>query len=48
MAPMFEYEVRSENGQKIEGTLEAENESMLAQNLRKINDEVDFRYRDEL
>ena len=35
MAPMFEYEVRSENGQKIEGTLEAENESMLAQNLRK-------------
>ena len=35
MAPMFEYEVRSQNGQKIEGTLEAENESMLAKNLRK-------------
>jgi len=32
---MFEYEVRSQNGQKIEGTLEAENESMLAKNLRK-------------
>jgi len=35
MAPMFQYEVRSEKGQKIEGTLEAENENMLAQNLRK-------------
>lgn len=35
MAPVFEYEVRSQNGQKIEGTLEAENESMLASNLRK-------------
>jgi len=35
VAPVFEYEVRSQNGQKIEGTLEAENESMLASNLRK-------------
>ncbi|MCF8009130.1 MAG: type II secretion system F family protein [Halanaerobiales bacterium] len=35
MAPVFEYEVRSQNGQKIEGTLEAENETMLASNLRK-------------
>ena len=35
MAPVFEYEVRSQNGQKIEGTLEAGNESMLASNLRK-------------
>ncbi|MDZ7672737.1 MAG: type II secretion system F family protein [Halanaerobiales bacterium] len=35
MAPVFEYEVKSQNGQKIEGTLEAENESMLASNLRK-------------
>jgi len=35
VAPVFEYEVRSQNGQKIEGTLEAGNESMLASNLRK-------------
>ncbi|MCF8002361.1 MAG: type II secretion system F family protein [Halanaerobiales bacterium] len=35
MAPMFEYEVKTQNGEKIDGTLEAENESMLASNLRK-------------
>jgi type IV pilus assembly protein PilC len=32
---MFEYEVKTQNGEKIDGTLEAENESMLASNLRK-------------
>lgn len=32
---MFEYEVKTQKGEKIDGTLEAENESMLASNLRK-------------
>ncbi len=32
---MFEYEVKTQSGEKIDGTLEAENESMLASNLRK-------------
>ncbi len=35
MAPVFEYEVKTQSGEKINGTLEAENESMLASNLRK-------------
>jgi len=35
LAPVFDYEVKSQSGQKIEGTLEADNESMLAASLRK-------------